>query len=231
MHVQYPPRLHPNSYRLRIDVVHRPAPTRRLYLDVASQHHTRHRPQYAVPLSITQRALRSSHYASAYSAYRTLAPRLAIAYSSLARRGGSAVFPTNSSLTPTASPSRLPHATVRSPHCNVAFASHTRSIASDGFLPQGSQLSPCVRGSTGTDCGERLRRVPCPVPHCLSPYFSFRVRICYINVHSNFNRSQRWITLYDWILDLHGFVLSLTGGRIVVLKSSALAFSPFKSKQ
>jgi hypothetical protein len=189
MHAQDLPQPHPNSHRLRIDAVHCPAPTPRLHLDVTPQHHTHHRPQCAVPLSITQRALRSSHYASAYStcaggvqrAVGGTAPRQ-LPYPRTAP-GWECVLPPNSSLTPTAFPSRLSRAGIRStPPCNVAFASHTHNIASDGVLPRGSQVSPCVRRSTGTNCGERLWCAPCPVPHCLGPYLSFRARICYIDV-------------------------------------------------
>ncbi|KAJ7873413.1 hypothetical protein B0H13DRAFT_2058407, partial [Mycena leptocephala] len=122
------PRLrYARSHRLCINAAHCPSLTHRLYLNIAPRHHTCHRPQCAVPLSITLRAVHSSHYVPAYSASagrvqcavgdtaaRQLpSPRTAPCHRVFAAPGF--VLPANSSLTPTAFPSRLSRAAGRSP--------------------------------------------------------------------------------------------------------------------
>jgi hypothetical protein len=193
MHAQDPPQPHPNSHRLRIDAVHpHPASTSTSHLSTTCTIARSVRCPSASPSAPSAlpttlphtprvRVVCSVLWAAPHQdSFRTLAPRLAIAYSP--RQGGSASFPRTR-------PSRPPRflracraPVYARPPCNVAFASHTHNIASDDFLPRSPQISPCVRRSKGTNCGERLWCAPCPVPHCQSPYLSFRARICHIDV-------------------------------------------------
>jgi hypothetical protein len=126
MHSQYPdsPILTPT---VSVSMLHTVPHSHRLYLNIAPRHHTCHRPQCAVPLSITLRAVHSSHYVPAHSASagrvqcavgdtaaRQLpSPRTAPCHRVFAAPGF--VLPANSSLTPTAFPSRLSRAAGRSP--------------------------------------------------------------------------------------------------------------------
>ncbi|KAJ7209049.1 hypothetical protein C8J57DRAFT_1609894 [Mycena rebaudengoi] len=211
VHTQYPPRPHPDSQRLRIDSAHRPATTTRLHLDVAPPH-TRAIARSArcpsaspsTPCALPTTRPHTPHVRVVCSVLwatpqqdscRTLAPCLAIVYSPLARRGGIMVFPTNSSLTLTAS-SCLSHTAVRSPSLErrlcLAHSHHRKQRLSSTRLT-------ALALRAGTDCRERLRRIPCSVPHCLSPYFSFRTRICYIDVHQNLDQS----VLHDVLHRLH----------------------------